>query len=84
MDMNAPAYSSPSQPWQTGLYDDETDRKKHVAYILAIAQEHGKDVADVAPRYEEILGNLRGQARIHDYLNIFVAKKVLEQLKRPY
>lgn len=82
MDMNAPGYLAASHQIRAGLYDDETDRKKHVAYMIAIAQEHGKDMTEVAPRYEEILASLRGQARIHDYLNIFVAKKVLEQLKR--
>lgn len=84
MDMNTSAYPSASQQRPAGLYDDETDRKKHVAFMTAIAQENGKDIADVAPCYEEILGSLRGQARIHDYLNIFVAKKVLEQLKRSH
>lgn len=64
------------------LYDDDRDRNKHMAYITAIAQEEHIEISKVTGCYEHILGNLRGQARVHDYLNIFVAKRVLELLKR--
>jgi hypothetical protein len=62
-------------------YLDEADRKKHLAYIVSIAEEKQKDIAEVAPCYERILHELRGQARVQDYLNVFVAKQVLAQLK---
>lgn len=65
----------------TQLYDNEADRKKHMAYIASIAAEKHRDVAEIVPFYEHVLYDLRGQARVHDYLNIFVAKKVVEQLK---
>lgn len=65
----------------TQLYDDEADRKKHMAYMTSIAEEKHKDISEVVPFYEHILSDLRGQALVHDYLNIFVAKRVLEQLK---
>lgn len=63
------------------LYDDEADRKKHMAYISSIAAEKHRDIAEVTPCYEHVLSDLRGQARVHDYLSIFVAKRVVEQLK---
>lgn len=63
-----------------GLYDDDADRNKHMAYMTSIAEEKHRDITDIVPYYEHILFDLRGQARVHDYLNIFVAKKVLEQL----
>ena len=65
----------------TQLYDDEADRKRHMAYMTSIAEEKHKDISEVVPFYEDILSDLRGQARVHDYLNIFVAKRVLERLK---
>ena len=65
----------------TRLYDDEADRKKHMAYITSIAAEKHRDISEVVPFYERVLCDLRGHARVHDYLNVFVAKKVVEQLK---
>ena len=65
----------------TRLYDDEADRKKHLAYMVSIAAEKHRDVSEVVPFYEQVLCDLRGQARVHDFLSIFVAKKVVEQLK---
>ncbi|MET0963196.1 MAG: DUF3562 domain-containing protein [Noviherbaspirillum sp.] len=52
-----------------------------MAYIAAIAQERHKAIPEVADCYERILGDLRHQARVHDYLNVFVAKRVMELLK---
>lgn len=63
------------------MYEDEADRKKHMAYMASIAAEKRRDISEVAPFYEQVLCDLRGQARVHDYLNVFVAKKVVEQLK---
>lgn len=63
------------------LYANAMDRSKHLAYIIAIAHENGRAVPEVAEYYERILGDLKNQALIHDYLNVFVSKKVSEQLK---
>jgi hypothetical protein len=65
----------------SSLYDDEADRNKHMAYMTSIAAEKQKDIAEVTPFYERILSDLRGQAKVHDFLNIFVAKRVTEHLK---
>jgi hypothetical protein len=81
MDSNAskPANVSPGN--LTWLYNDEADRRKHMHYIASIAAENHKDIREVGACYEDILGDLRSQARVHDFLNIFVAKKVLEKLR---
>lgn len=81
--MNTDASNSRTVPLRETIpvYDDEADRKRHMAYIASIAEEKHRDVAEIAPYYEHVLCDLRGQARVHDYLNIFVAKKVFEQLK---
>lgn len=69
------------QQQEAALYADDSDRKRHRAHIAAIAQEEQKDIAEVSDCYEHILHDLRSQARVHDFLNIFVAKRVLERLK---
>ena len=81
MKTDASEYKSFPSLDSTQLYDDEADRKKHMAYIASIATEKHRDISEVAPFYEHVLYDLRSQARVHDYLNVFVAKKVAEQLK---
>lgn len=81
MGVNAANFMNAALREHATLYADDRDRNKHRAYIAAIAQEEHKAFSEVADCYEHILANLRGQARVHDYLNIFVAKRVLELLK---
>lgn len=81
MDTGASNHSNFSSRNPAQLYDDEADRKKHMAYMTSIADEKHRDISEVVPFYENILSDLRSQARVHDFLNIFVAKRVLEQLK---
>lgn len=80
MDISTP-FDSP-YPDHAGLYADDMDRSRHHANILAIAQEKGRSVSEVADHYEHILGELQQQAYVRDYLNVFVAKKVFELLRR--
>lgn len=81
MNANAASFMNPALRETGKLYDDDRDRNKHLAYIVAIAQDGQRDISEVAACYEPILAHLRTQARVHDYLNIFVAKQVLAQLK---
>lgn len=81
MDVNGMNQSETNPTRHAGLYADATDRTKHMAYITAIAQEKHKAIPEVADCYERILIDLRHQARVHDYLNVFVAKRVMELLK---
>ena len=82
--MNINALDYPNFPPQVSaqLYANDMDRKNHMAYMASIAAERHKDISEVLPFYENVLGDLRGQARVHDFLSIFVAKKVVEQLNR--
>lgn len=75
MSTNVSNYMNFSSQNLTQLYDNERDRKRHMAYMTSIADEKHRDISEVVPSYENILRGLRNQARVHDYLNIFVAKK---------
>ena len=74
----------PDSPYaeHAGLYADDMDRSKHHAYILAIAQEKGRSISEIADHYEHILSDLQQHAYVRDYLNVFVAKKVFELLRQ--
>ena len=65
----------------TGLYLNDSDRKKHRGNIVSIANEKGCPVTDVTECYERILSELKQRARVPDYVDVFVARKVLAQLK---
>ena len=82
MNTNAPDYRDLPLQAAAQLYANDADRKNHMAYMASIAAERHKDISEVVPFYENVLGDLRGQARVHDFLSIFVAKKVVEQLNR--
>ena len=81
MDVNGMNQTDTSLAGHAGLYADPKERTKHMAYIAAIALEKQKAIPEVADCYERILIDLRHQARVHDYLNVFVAKRVIELLK---
>ena len=83
MDVNSIKQTGTSRPAHAALYADAMERTKHMAYIAAIAQERHKAIPEVADCYERILTDLRHQARVHDFLNVFVAKRVMELLKAP-
>jgi hypothetical protein len=72
----------PTLPDGASLYANENDRLRHLAYIAALAQQNHRPIPEIADFYERILSDLRQHAKVHDYLNVFVAKKVFEQLKR--
>lgn len=81
MDVDGVRHTDTSWPGHAALYADAKERTKHMAYITAIAQEKHKAIPEVADCYERILIDMRHQARVHDYLNVFVAKRVIELLK---
>lgn len=81
MKAEAANYKNLQAPDFGQLYDNEADRKKHMAYMASIAAEKHRDISEVLSVYEEVLCDLRSRARVHDYLNVFVAKKVIEQLR---
>jgi hypothetical protein len=61
---------------QRCLYASVNERLQHRRYMEAIAQDMQRPVEIVAPVYERILMQLKPHARVHDFLPIFVAKRV--------
>lgn len=64
-----------------GLFVSNTEHKKHVGHIVSIAQEKGRPFSEVAGHYESVLAELKPRARVPDYLDVFVTRRVLELLK---
>ncbi len=64
------------------LYEDDAERSRHLDLIASIARENDRSVAEVTDHYERILDDLKRHARVHDYLVVFVARKVEEQLPK--
>lgn len=64
----------------SGLYANAAEWKKHNGHIMAIATENGKAVPDVAECYERILAELKPRARVPDYVDVFVTRRVIAQI----
>jgi hypothetical protein len=61
---------------QRALYASGHERMQHRRHMESIAQDMQRPVEMVAPVYERILMQLKPHARVHDFLPIFVAKRV--------
>lgn len=61
---------------QHHLYTDMRERLSHFGEVEAIAASLHRSLPEIAPLYEDVLGQLKCQARLHDYLPILVSKKV--------
>lgn len=62
-------------------YSDAEDRLKHLLYIQHLAQEMNRPVQEVTRLYENVLMHLRVDAKVQDFLPIFVAKRVKDRFK---
>ncbi|MBI1892015.1 MAG: DUF3562 domain-containing protein [Burkholderiales bacterium] len=62
------------------LYEDEADRQRHRRFIEATAEELQRSVEEVTQFYEEALVAMAAEARVRDYLPIFVSKNVKRSL----
>lgn len=66
-------------------YQDDADQKKHMALIHEIAEEQHVSLDHVAACYESTLREMRSSALVHDFLDIFVTKRVRERYRnRPH
>lgn len=65
-----------AKPFQPELYSDANDQVKHSRHIERLAKEIDRPVQEVAPLYEDVLAHMKLNARVPDYLPIFVSKKV--------
>lgn len=66
----------------TGPYLDNADRDRHRKIVESLAAETGRSFDDIVSRYEAALSDLGHDARIKDFLPIFVAKRVKEQCRQ--
>lgn len=73
---------SPIELGITGPYLDNQDRNRHRNVVESLAAETGRSFDDIISRYEAALSDLRHDARIKDFLPIFVAKRVKEQCRQ--
>ncbi|MEN3294475.1 MAG: hypothetical protein V7642_3728 [Burkholderiales bacterium] len=62
-------------------YSGRGEHLKHLLCIRDIAQETNRSEQEVATVYENVLMDLKLNARVHDFLPIFVAKKVKDRLR---
>jgi hypothetical protein len=62
-------------------YSGRGDRLKHLHHIKDIAEEMNTSVQEVTAVYENVLMRLKLNAKVHDFLPIFVARKVKDRLK---
>ncbi|MBK4738772.1 DUF3562 domain-containing protein [Noviherbaspirillum pedocola] len=62
-------------------FRDDADRKRHLVAIAELAEEMRLPVEQVCSCYEAVLTEMRKEARIEDFLDIFVARRVREQLR---
>jgi hypothetical protein len=64
----------------TPLYEDEREQRLHHHAAQLIARDVGRSVSDVIPLYEEELDQLKGRAKIKDFLSVLVSQRVKEIL----
>jgi uncharacterized protein (DUF2126 family) len=68
--------TTPPAHYRASLYQDTHDEQRHLHRMHAIAEEVGRPVEEIAALYEDVLEDLKAQARIFDYLPVLVSKKV--------
>ncbi|MCB2183005.1 MAG: DUF3562 domain-containing protein [Desulfobulbaceae bacterium] len=56
------------------LYTDEVEEKQHMSAMRFLCEELSKPEEVIRPIYEEILLEMKKEARIHDYLSILVCR----------
>jgi hypothetical protein len=66
---------------QWSPYSDANDRLRHQHYIKHISDEMHQPIQEVTLLYERVLRGLKVNARVHEFLPIFVTKKVKDRIK---
>ena len=64
----------------TPLYEDEREQRLHYHAVQRIARDVGRSVTDVILLYETELEQLKGRAKIKDFLSVPVSQRVKEIL----
>jgi uncharacterized protein (DUF2126 family) len=66
----------------TQLYNNNFEWKQHESAMQGLARELGMPLTDISQAYENALKELKGQARIKDFLSVFACRKVRELVAR--
>jgi hypothetical protein len=59
----------------------DAEQERHVRFIGSLAEEMQRTVQEIMPLYEEVLESL-ADARVSDYVPIFVCRRVKKILSR--
>jgi hypothetical protein len=62
------------------LYEDETEQKQHFSAIQKLARDISSSEEEIRPLYEDVLKELKSEAKIKTFLSMLVSKKVKELL----
>jgi len=62
------------------LYEDEAEQRQHLGAIQRLVRDAHSPEEEIRPLYEDVLKELKSDARIKTYLSILVSKKVKELL----
>lgn len=66
---------------RAAVFRDDADRKRQLVAIAELSEEMDLPLEQVRSCYEAVLTEMRREARIEDFLDIFVARRVREQLR---
>ena len=58
------------------LYSNEAEKKLHSNAIILLSEELAKPYTLIEPLYEEILSEMKQEARIKDYLALLVCRTI--------
>ena len=62
--------------------EEDVGLQRHVRFIESLAEEMHRTVQEIVPLYEEVLHSL-ADAKVGDYVPIFVCRRVKRILSRP-
>jgi hypothetical protein len=66
------------------LYDNDVDKGMHMYAIHRLSIDHEIPEDKVLSLYEEVLGGLKENARVRDFLSVLATKKVKDILIHRY
>ena len=64
------------------LYDDEIEKRQHLNAIQMLSKDLEIPMDMVSQLYEVALGELRQNAKVKDFLIVFVSRRVREMIKK--
>lgn len=61
-------------------YHDEKERAHHHSAMRILSRDLGVPINEIAALYEEVLQEMKGTARVKDFLSILASRRVRELL----